>query len=159
MGNKYLKKSICISFLFLLIFHSLHAEDKEQMNHMDSLIYSGNYTIKITQIEPSSASTILANTIYTLIVKNDSVYSDLPYFGRAYHLNYNQIAGLEMETGISDYTIKRTRKGFVEASFKSRTKDDKYSWKLLFERNGSVFIRVSMKNKQPIGFSGRIVSL
>lgn len=158
METKFLKKSICMTFGFMLIFHLLAAKDTVNLDGMDSLIYSGNYSIKVTQIEPSSASTVQANTIYTLTIRNDSVYSDLPYFGRAYTVNYNQNNGLEMETSITDYSVIKKDKGMKEARFVSRTINDTYKWLLRFENDGTVQIQVSMSNKQPIRFVGTIRS-
>lgn len=158
METKILKKSICMTFGFMLIFHFLAAKDTVNNEGMDSLINSGNYTIKVTQIEPSSASTVQANTIYTVMLRNDSVYSDLPYIGRAYAINYNQNNGLEMETSISGYSVKKRNNGMKEVRFIAQTKNDKYKWFLRFENDGTVQIQVSMSNKQPIRFVGTIRS-
>lgn len=158
MESKFQTKNIYMTFGFMLIFHLLAAKDTENIEGMDSLIYSGNFIVKVTQIEPSSASTVQANTIYTLTVRNDSVYSDLPYIGRAYAVNHTQNNGLEMETSISDYSVKKKEMGIKEATFVARTINDTYKWILRFENNGAVRIQVSMRNKQPIRFVGTIRS-
>lgn len=145
-----------MTFCFMLIVQLLAAKDAVYSDNRDSLIDSGNFTVKVTQVEPTSASTVLANTIYTLTLRNDSVYSDLPYFGRSYPTDYIHSNGLEMETSISDYKVKKRDKGIKEVTFVSRTKDDTYKWTLRFETNGSVGIHVSMRNRQPIRFVGTV---
>lgn len=156
MKSFFWKKIICMTFCFMFIVHLLAAKDTVYSDHMDSLIVKGNFTIKVTQIEPSSASTVLANTIYTLTIRNDSVYSDLPYFGRSYPTNYVHSNGLDMETSIADYSVKKKNKGIKEVTFTSVTKDDTYKWTLNFKTQGSVEIHVSMRNRQPIRFIGTV---
>ena len=158
MESNLKKKSIYMTFCFMLIVQVLAAKDTLNPYSMDSLIDIGKFTIKVTQIEPSSASTVQANAIYTLTLRNDSVYSDLPYFGRSYPTNYIHSSGLEMETSITDYAVKKRDKGIKEVKFVSKTKDDTYKWTLRCENNGSVVIQVSMRNRQPIRFAGTIHS-
>lgn len=149
-----------MTLCFMLIVHLLAAKDTVySKNNTDSLIESGKFTIKVTQIEPSSASTVQANTIYTLTLRNDSVYSDLPYFGRSYPTNYIHSNGLEMETSISDYKVIKRDTGIKVVTFTSRTKDDTYKWTFRIETNGSVEIHVSMRNRQPIRYIGTICSV
>lgn len=159
MKKIFKKKSICMTFCFMLIVPLLAAKDTVFSNNTECLIDSGKFTVKVARIDPSSASTLQANTIYTLTIRNDSVYSNLPYFGRSYPTNYIHSNGLEMETSISDYTVKKRDKGMKEVKFVSQTKDDTYKWTLRFETNGSVEIHVSMRNRQPIRFVGTVSSV
>ena len=114
------------------------------------------------EIEPRSALTMGGHSIqldprYSLKVKNDSVFSYLPYFGRGYSLPYGGGEGLTFEAGVEDYEQTVGKKGNYEIKFSARTREDYYTFYVDVYESGSASIRVNMQRKQSIDFMGDVV--
>ena len=63
---------------------------------------------------------------YSVEVRNDSVFSYLPYFGEAYNIPYGGGKGLIFNAPISQYQTKHLKKGKVQINFKVNNEEDKY---------------------------------
>ena len=74
---------------------------------------------------------------YSLKVRNDSVYSYLPYYGRAYMLPYGGGEGLNFEAKVVDYKQEMGKKGSYEITFSARTQEDYYTFHVTVYDNGS----------------------
>lgn len=129
---------------------------KAQEIKIDSILASGVFTVEVTRIQPVRSSSVNANTIYTLRLTKDSVYSNLPYIGRSYYSVTMQNEGLSMEEPIKKYRIQTKGDGTREVFFDVRNQSDCYSYRLKVLPNGVVRIHISMFNKQPIFYDGHI---
>jgi hypothetical protein len=119
-------------------------------------LLSGKYKIDIKRAVPFAERTIDLTPSYSIAVRNDSLFSDLPYYGRAYSIPYGGGKGLTFNAPLSHYKVKTTKKGRTDISFKCRTEEDTYDFTLRVYDNGNSSVDVSMLNRQPIGFHGEI---
>ena len=121
---------------------------------VDSLIQSRNYKLIAQSAQPMGWQQIQLTSLYDLKVKGDSVEVNLPYYGRAYMVDYASMdGGIKMDTVIENYKQKE-RKGNTEISFNSSTKSDHYQFKLTITPSGYITILVNSNNRQAINFSG-----
>lgn len=133
------------------------AEKAEQTaNAVKSAIESNDYIIEVNQAIPMSGRSINLTTPYSLTVRGDSVYSYLPYFGRAYSVPYGGGDGLNFNATLTDYSVEPGRKESTEISFKTRTREDQYVYRIRVFPNGATSINVSGNNRQGITFSGEL---
>lgn len=93
---------------------------------------------------------------YYLAVRNDSIFSCLPYVGEAYSVPYGGGKGLVFDAPIEHYEAEPGKKGRMEIQIKIRNEEDSYLYRLTVQPNGSVSVNVQPTRRQPISFSGRM---
>jgi hypothetical protein len=119
-------------------------------------IENRDFKIIVNQMIPMSGSARHLTSLYSLKLKQDSVFSYLPYFGRAYSVPYGGGQGLTFDGVVEEYQQKRNAKGVYQISFKSKTPEDTYSFSVEIYDNGSSQIRVNSHNRQSISFLGEV---
>ncbi len=134
------------------------AEKKRQHTQMvEECMESRNF-----KIEPRSALTmggwnVQLTPYYSLEVRNDSVFSYLPYYGRGYNVPYGGGEGLDFETKVIDYQQSTGKKGNYEIKFSARTREDFYTFYIEVYTNGASSIHVNMQRRQSIDFIGDLI--
>lgn len=159
-----MKRRIHIEMCLLLIafpafmLAQTKAEKKQQRaQQVKECIEAVNF-----KIEPNSALTLNGWNIqltpyYSLEVRNDSVFSYLPYYGRGYNIPYGGGEGLDFDAKIEDYQQKTGKKGNYEIKFSARTREDFYTFYIDVYNNGSSSIHVNMQRRQSIDFLGNLI--
>jgi hypothetical protein len=119
-------------------------------------IESGRYTIEVDRMLPMQGASQHLTTNYGLTIKDDTVISYLPYFGRAYSVPYGGGKGLNFEALVSDYSLAFDAKGIARISFRTRSDDDAYLYDAEVFNNGKATVRVMPGNRQGITFYGKL---
>jgi hypothetical protein len=87
--------------------------------------------------------------------KNDSIHSEMPYFGRAYSIPYGGGGGLSFKGPIKDYLIKKNKKNFtIKATV--RDNSDSYQITLTVFFDGGASLTINSNNRDSINYSGDI---
>ena len=115
-----------------------------------------DYRIDIDWVVPARGRSFAPTSAYSLEVKQDSVLSYLPYFGRAYSVPYGGGEGLNFEGVTQDYVSAAGKRDATEISFSVRTREDNYKFRITVYPNGSADILVQPNNKQSISFQGTL---
>lgn len=132
-------------------------EKKEQKKEaVKQLIVSENYKINVNSALPMRGRSIPLTSSYSLEIRNDSVFSHLPYYGRAYSVPYGGGSGLIFKAPIKEYTMKMDKKGTADIEFSARNPEDFYQFRAKVFSNGSASIDVTMQNRQGISFQGEL---
>ena len=92
----------------------------------------------------------------SLEIRNDSVISYLPYFGRAYSIPYGGGDGLDFKAPLKEYDMKMDKKGNAVIEFVARNPEDRYEFRAQVYTNGEASINVNMQNRQSISFQGEL---
>lgn len=132
------------------------AQDKSSQNEIKRLAESKEYKIDVNTALPMRGRNIPLTSRYSLEIKNDSVISQLPYFGRGYNVPYGGGEGLNFEAPIEEYTVKTDKKGNTQVRFSTRSREDVLDYRIKIFENGSSTIDVSMQNRQGISFIGEL---
>jgi len=120
-------------------------------------VESGRYELNIDKANPMGGHTIHLTSEYTLRMSNDSAYSYLPYFGRAYSAPMNGEGGIKFSEKTTEKAVVfKDKKGYT-INFKVRGADDTYRFLVTIWLNGSVSINVTSNNRQTIDFSGNLL--
>lgn len=117
---------------------------------------SKTYEINVNRMHPIKGGSRTLTTHYSLKVRNDSVYSYLPYFGVAYSVPYGGGKGMIFNEPLTDYTTKKLKKGKVQVAFQTRSEGDNYEYSLTIYPNGSTTINVQATNRQSISYTGEM---
>lgn len=156
------KKQILILLLALLAWGTtLSAQSKKEKKEqkkeaVKKLIASENYKIDVQTALPMRGRSVPLTSAYSLEIRNDSVISYLPYFGRAYSIPYGGGNGLNFRAPLKEYNMKMDKKGNAVIQFVARNPEDNYEFSAKVYSNGSTSIDVNMQNRQSIGFLGTL---
>ena len=82
-------------------------------------IAAKQYKINVDRMQPMRGGSRNLTTNYTLEIRNDSVFSYLPYFGVAYNAPYGGGKSLNFNASITGYTTRALKKGKIQIDFKT----------------------------------------
>lgn len=152
-------------FLLLLVMAAglsgLSAQSKKEKKELREKavreqVESENYKIDVSTAYPRRGRVVQLSSAYSVRVRNDSVYSYLPYYGRAYSVPYGGGEGLIFNAPINEYKMEIHKKGAAKVEFTARSKEDKFKFRITIFTNGSTSVDVSMQNRESINFSGEL---
>ena len=93
----------------------------------------------------------------TIIVKNDSVTADLPYFGRAYTSGYGGEAGMKFSGKMTNEKLEfQEDKYKIRYSFTVQGENDMYDIFMDMTSDENVSVSINCRNKAAISYSGLI---
>lgn len=130
------------------------SDDRQQ--YVRSAIENGEFKINVIRAYPLGGPSIQLSSSYSLRVSGDSLYSRLPYYGRAFSAPYGGGVGLNFDGKISDYRITPGRRDRTVVSFTTISPDEKLDYVIEILPDGSGTIGVQPQNRQSIQFDGRM---
>lgn len=145
---------VIILFLVHLPF-SLKAQTETDCSFKE-IINSKQYKIEVNYAHPQSGRLIYLTSLYSLTIKNDSIDSYLPFFGRAYSIPYGGGDGLRFKSKIKTYEIEKEKKKELRIRVETVTPEDSYTFFIIVYKNKSADINVMMNKRSSIRFSGRL---
>ena len=131
-------------------------EKKAKEKAVKEQVESGQYKIGVTTAYPQRGRSVMLTSSYSLEIRNDSVFSWLPFYGRAYSIPYGGGDGLTFSAPITKYEIAHKKKGKMQVKVETKNAEDTYLFNIDIFPNGSSSINVSMRNREPISFSGEV---
>ncbi len=162
MQNLYM---VCLSLGIVLVgctapsgeaISAEEAKAKRQAELADEIkedMAGRHFVIDVWQMYPHSAPAMTLGSTFTLELRGDTVFSNLPYFGRAYHVPYGGGDGLHFTAVIADYKLKRV-KDCWRTTFSARNEGDTYVYTIDVYDNSAATIGVSSNYREHISFSG-----
>lgn len=105
---------------------------------------------------PMRGRNITLSSPYSLEIRNDSVFSYLPYYGRAYSVPYGGGSGLIFNAPLKEYTMDLDKKGNAVIKFSARSPEDFFEFSAKVFSNGTASIDVIMQNRQSISYRGEL---
>jgi hypothetical protein len=165
MKTSILSFFLCFSMLIGFAQEKTKQQIKEQQKtakqkEVDALVESKEFEFVAVMAYPQGGRNIdmISNPNF-LRFKKDSIFSEMPYFGRAYSgVAYGGRGGLDFKGPIRDYSISKGKKNYI---IKAEVKDNSDSYTIIltvfFEGNAS--LAINSFNKSSISYSGRIEKL
>lgn len=162
-------KTVVLSFFlsFSMLMGFAQEKTKQQIKEekklaeqkkVEALLNSKDYEFVGVMAYPQSGRSIdlTTNTNY-LRIKNDSVHSEMPYFGRAYSgVAYGGGGGgLSFKGLMKDYSLTKGKKNFVLKA-EVRGDSDYYSITLTVYFDGGASLTISSNNRDSINYRGNI---
>jgi hypothetical protein len=144
----------CLIIALAALFASCSGSQAVFSDQMKLKMADKNFTVKVNTAEPMSGPMVVLTSPYSIKVKNDSIFSYLPYYGRAYSVPYGGGKALNFDDKMISYTQRITAKGMVEITVSVKNDEDTYKYRISLSPTGSASITVNSQNRQPISFSG-----
>lgn len=114
------------------------------------------FTIHVEQMYPQNGRARSLNSYFSLEIRNDTVFSNLPYFGVAYSAVLGSSKGLVFDATLSDLKIIPQKKGKTKVQFTTKNEEDVYTYTITLWENGSANIYVQPMRRQSISYLGRL---
>lgn len=115
-----------------------------------------NYTIAINHMNPMKGRSRTLTSDYSIEVRNDSLFSYLPYAGEAYNVPYGGGKALNFNAPIGEYKQEAGKKGRTEITLDVKNEEDHYTYRLTVFPNGNATLNVQAIHRQSISFSGEM---
>ena len=93
---------------------------------------------------------------YSVEVRNDSLISYLPYFGRAYNVPYGGGKGLNFSAPIGSYQEYMKRNGQRHIEIGVSNEEDTYLYTIEVFDNGNSSVEVRARERERISYSGNV---
>ena len=93
---------------------------------------------------------------YSLEVRNDSMFSHLPYMGEARNLPYGGGVGLNFDEHISSYVQQQQKNDEYLIEIGVKNTEDVYVYTIRVFDNGRSSIDVRSRLRDPISYSGEL---
>lgn len=135
----------------------LKAEKKaQQIVETKALVESKSFIFAATNVNPMKGRSINLTSEYDVKIANDSIFSYLPYYGRAYTANYGGTESpMTFDSPADAYTMEETNKGYrVKVSAKNG--NDRIDFTFHIFETGSTTLNVSSINRQAISYYGNL---
>ncbi len=132
----------------------------EEMAQFNEKIEAGNFIFQTSHVIPTGRfQPRLLSSVYEVKVRNDTVYSYLPYFGTAYtaQIGSNE-SPLIFESTQFKYSVSEGKKPGSNKEVKIEFSDTPYPvvYYFTFWDTGKADLRVSDMSRAPISFHGEI---
>ncbi|WP_303922730.1 DUF4251 domain-containing protein [Draconibacterium sediminis] len=167
-----MKRIILLSFLIFSIV-AVNAQEKKltrkekkaQREAMlteqtKKLIEANTWQFNATQMLPSGGRTRTLTTPYNVVLKDGEVDSYLPYFGRAYSVDYGSTdSPMIFKAPVADYSVEDAKKGGYTVKFSAKNKNDNVEFTFSIGATGSASLKVNSTNRQFISYNGDLVPI
>lgn len=156
--------SFFLSFSMLISFgqektkQQIKEEKKlAEQKKVEVLIDSKDYEFKAVMAYPQRGRSIdLTTNPNFLRIKNDSVDSEMPYFGRAYSgIGYGNGGGLDFKGVMKGYSMTKNKKDYTIRA-EVNDKSDNYKITLIVFFDGGASLNISSNNRDSINYRGSI---
>ena len=125
-----------------------------QAAKVEKALSAKHYLINVERMYPLSGATKHLSYGYTIEVRNDSLISYLPYYGRAFNVPYGGGKALNFSEPIGSYQEQEKSNGQRHIEIGVRNDEDTYLYFIDVFDNGSTSISVQAREREPISFSG-----
>jgi len=115
-----------------------------------------DYKIAIDRMYPMRGSSRQVSFGYSVEVRNDTLISYLPYFGRAYNVPYGGGKGLNFTAPIGSYQEFMKRNGQRHIEIGVTNEEDTYFYTIEVFDNGNSSVEVRARQRERISYSGNV---
>ena len=154
------KKLYCFVVSSIALFASCATSEEraaqraEQSANVTAALNNRDYKIMIDRMYPMRGSSRSVTYGYSVEVRNDSLISYLPYFGRAYNVPYGGGKGLNFSAPIGNYQEFMKRNGMRHIEIGVTNEEDTYLYTIEVFDNGNSSVEVRARQRERISYSG-----
>lgn len=135
--------------------------DSVAFTNLQQLVDNKNFEFSASHVLPlQGQSIVLTSDEYSVIIKHDSVFCNLPFYGRAFYVNPGESGGFHFSEPITNYQIKVNKhKQLIELEIDAKKTNDSY--KLFFTLTGEENSSLSIisNNRSNISYWGNLKEL
>lgn len=132
------------------------AQKAERVKKVTAALNERHFKIAIAHMHPLKGPSKAVSYGYSVEVRNDSLISYLPYFGRAYNVPYGGGKGLNFSAPVESYQEEVGKNGKRHIEIGLTNDEDSYLYTLDVFDNGSSSVSVSSRQREQISYTGDI---
>ena len=159
-----MRKIIVLTLFFGLLGGTLHAqsraerraEEAEVARLITQLVETGRFRVDLTKINATNGQEINLSNNPSLIIRGDSVFSDLPYYGNNYNYNMSTNNNLSFRGEMTDYKFNVDRRNNSSVSFRVTVPEGVHRFSIRIMPNGLVDVAATPAGRQMIRYQGVI---
>jgi hypothetical protein len=151
--------TVLISALFIACSgpQILTAEENANASTIRSKVETKNFVFQAQSASPQGGRFIQLTSPYDVRIKNDTLVTFLPYFGRAFVAPINPAeGGIRFNSTSFDYTVENRKKGGWNVLITPQDARDVRLLQFIITETGNATLQVLSNNRQPITFNGFI---
>jgi len=163
-------KNIIFISVLLFSFLAVNAQEHSEKSRKDrkaekeakkaeqikTLLDDKFFVFNATHMMPMGGGSKYLNYDYDVTVKNDTVVSYLPFFGRAYHVEYGaRNLGFDFTQPIEEYKKEKKDDGYL-VELKVKNGMDQVNFSFHISELGYTTLNVNSTNRQAISYYGMI---
>lgn len=162
-----MKKNIVISMAMILLAvvmlgscatsEERAAQKAEHAKKVKAALDSKTFKISVNRMNPMRGASKSVSYGYSVEVRNDSLISHLPYFGRAYNVPYGGGKGLSFSAPIGSYQEYQQKNDLRQIEIGLTNDEDTYIYYIKVFDNGSSSIDVQSRQRESISYSGEMI--
>ncbi|WP_372949916.1 DUF4251 domain-containing protein [Mariniphaga sp.] len=164
-----MKRIILFAFLIALILPDLFAQEpvksrkerreerqEKRMEEVKNLIENKSFVFIPTHAMPLGGGSIQLSYTFEAEVRDDSIFSYLPFYGVAYHVDYGgRNSAFDFSLPIEIYEMEENGNGY-RISLEVKNKMDYITYSFHISELGYSTLNVTSTNRQAISYYGRI---
>jgi hypothetical protein len=128
----------------------------KQQEMVKQLLKDRNFVYHPTIANPMSGSSVQLDYSFSAKIKGDTIISYMPYYGRAYHVEYGSRKGpFDFTLPINDYKFDKSKNGYA-VSFEVKNGMDNIKYNFSVSENGYANLTIVSNNRQSISYYGTI---
>ena len=128
--------------------------EREVAMQVEKALAERQYTISISMMFPRRGNAVSVTPDYSVQMKGDSLFSYLPYFGRAYSIPYGGGNGLHFAAPIKGYESAKGKNGRTQVTLLVENEGDRLTYNFEIFPNGHANVDVFSREREPINYSG-----
>jgi len=132
------------------------AQMAELSANVTNALNNRDYKIAIDRMYPMRGGSRHVSYGYSVEVRNDTLISYLPYFGRAYNVPYGGGKGLNFTAPIESYQEFMKRNGLRHIEIGVTNEEDTYFYTIEVFDNGNSSVEVRARQRERISYSGSL---
>ena len=162
MNRKILLSILTLLLLMVVLGGCVSSEERaaqkaEFSRKVKAALDKRAYKISINRMLLMQGASRSVSYGYSVTVKNDSLFSYLPYFGRAYDVPYGGGKGLSFDAPIGHYHETQSNNGSRQIDIELKNEEDNYTYHITVFDNGSSSIDVQARKRERISYNGDII--
>lgn len=152
---------LLVAFLFVAGSSPLYPKGKKAAKTMDkvlaTMIERGNFAIDINRMNPMGGQSRVVTYSYGITLRNDSVFTHLPYIGELYSVTYSSENGMNFDAPVNRYRVVRKKNGAAKVSFDAETREGTFQFMIDISVNGAALVYVSAMRRSSISYNGEVI--
>ena len=132
------------------------AEATETASKVKAAIESRQFRISADYVTPQYMEAKFLTSEYGIIVTKDSLQSTLPFYGRAYRVNFDYESPFDFDAHISKYVVSHPKAGVTRIFLCAKNKFEIIEYTIDIYDNATVQMRVKGFDRDYNDFSGAL---
>ena len=128
----------------------------EQAKKVTAALNERKYKIGIENMYPLRGQARVVSYGYSVEVRNDSLFSYLPYFGRAYSVPYGGGKGLNFSAPIKSYQEREIKQGVRRIEIGVTNEEDTYLYSIEVFDSGNASVDVQARQRDHVSYTGEM---